>query len=53
MLWEDSIKDNYSETCRYNTVDYIYTKEINKINYEVVKTMHHISDLDLATIGFE
>lgn len=54
MLWDDSGKDNYSETCRYNTrIDYIYTKEINKINYEVVKTMPHISDHNLVTISFE
>jgi endonuclease/exonuclease/phosphatase family metal-dependent hydrolase len=54
ILWEDSGKDNYSQTCRYNTrIDYIYTKEINKINYEVVKTMPHISDHNLVTISFE
>ena len=54
LIWNDTGKNNYYETSRYNTrIDYIYTLNIFTKSYNVVKTMPHISDHNLVTITFE
>lgn len=51
--WNDSGKDNYSPTSRYDTrIDYIYTKNIDVQSYDVIQMIPNISDHNLVTISF-
>ena len=51
--WLDTGKEKMKITCRYNTrIDYIYTKNIKVVSYDVIDTMPRISDHNLVTIRF-
>ena len=51
--WNDTGKKNKKPTSRYDTrIDYIYTKNINSIFYDIVETIHTISDHNLVSIFF-
>lgn len=51
--WYDAGKQDKKPTSRYDTrIDYIYTKNINVICYNIVKTIPNISDHNLISIKF-
>ncbi len=52
--WYDCGKNDKHITCRYNTrIDYIYTKNMNIISYNVLDTIPSISDHNLVNIKFQ
>ena len=51
--WYDCGKHNPSVTSRYNTrIDYIYTKNMNILHYNIEETMPSISDHNLVMMRF-
>ncbi len=51
--WYDCGKKEKHNTSRYNTrIDYIYTKHLNIISYDVIETIPLISDHNLVSIKF-
>lgn len=52
--WQDSGHKNKIPTSRYNTrIDYIYTKRINYVFYDIIQTIHTLSDHNLVSIFFK
>lgn len=51
--WFDCGEKNKKATCKFNTrIDYIYTKNINVISYDIIKTMPDFTDHNLIYIKF-
>jgi len=51
--WKDTGKNNKKRTSRYDTrIDYIYTKKLNILSYDVIQMIPDISDHNLVNIIF-
>ena len=51
--WNDTGKNNKKKTSRYNTrIDYIYSKNLNILSYDVINMIQGVSDHNLVNIIF-